>query len=181
VADQHRIAEHFWCRRIEQRFLIGRKRIGNVYEVLMRVHARTADAGKMLQAKPDARITRDLAHQQRVGFNLADIGGIGSLDLADIRIVRVVVDVDDRREIIVDAERTQFAKGACEYFLLFPRCQTVELLRAGKRRKAPRLLEPREAGGSKPVAFSEMAERHPSVTADFCNKICQFQTYQNLH
>ena len=119
MADQHRIAEHLWRQRIEQLFLFGAKRIGNVHELLMRIHDRAADAGKMLQAQADALLARDLAHQQRIGFHLGDVGGVGALDPADVGIVGVVIDIDHRREIIVDAEPPHLGKARGQDFALF--------------------------------------------------------------
>ncbi len=105
MADQYRIAEHFWRQGIKQFFLIGRQRVRNVHEVLMRINTGAANAGVVLQAKSYARRARYLAHQQCVGFDLIDIGRKGALDSANARIVRVGVDVDDRRKIEADPER----------------------------------------------------------------------------
>src|SRR5438552_17711329 len=133
MAHQHGVAEHLWRQRMEQRFLLRTERVRNVHEVPMRVDISPADAGIVLEAKPDARLARKLADQNRVGFDLADIGGVRSLDAADIWIVRIVVDVDDRREIVADAERAQLMEAGGENLsLLFPR-QKIEILRARQR------------------------------------------------
>ena len=108
----------------------------------MRIHHRAADAGKMLQAKPDALRPRHLACQQRIGLHLGDIGGKGTLDPADIGIVRVVIDVDHRREIIVDAEPPHLGKARGEDRALLVRREMVELLCARQRRKAAAFLQP---------------------------------------
>ena len=118
VAEQHRIAEHPGRQRIKQRFLLGMERIRNVHELLMGIHLGAANPGKVFQAKAEARIPRDLARQQRVGCNLPDIGGVSALDLADIGIVGIVIDIDDRREIIMDAELPHLGKAGCQYFPL---------------------------------------------------------------
>lgn len=142
VANQHCIAEHFWRKRIEQLFLLTAKGIGDIHEFLMRIHHRAADAGEMLQAQADALRPRHLACQQRIGFHLGDVGGVGTLDSADIGVVRIVVDVDDRREIIVDAEPPHLGKARGEDRVLLIRCKEIEFPRTGKRRKAAVFLQP---------------------------------------
>ena len=108
----------------------------------MRIHDRAADAGKMLQAQPDALRPRHLACQQRIGFHLGDVGGKGTLDPADIGIFGVVIDVDDRREIIVDAEPPHLGKARGEDRALAIRREMVEFLCARQRRKAAAFLQP---------------------------------------
>src|SRR5215470_15224258 len=100
----------------------------------MRIDLSPADAGIMFEAQPDTRLARYLAHQQRAGFDLADIGGIGSLDATDIGIVRVVIDVDDRREIEADAERAQLMETGGQDLSLVLSRKRIELLRARQRR-----------------------------------------------
>ena len=108
----------------------------------MRIHDRAADAGKMLQAQADALRLRHLAHQQRVGLHLGNVGGIGTLDPADVGIVGVVIDIDHGREIIVNAEPPHLGETRGKDFALFIRRETVEFLRAGQRRETAALLQP---------------------------------------
>ena len=96
----------------------------------------------MLQAKPDALRPRHLACQQRIGLHLGDVGGIGPLDPADIGVFRVVIDVDHRREIIVDAEPPHLGKARGEDRALAIRREMVEFLCARQRRKAAAFLQP---------------------------------------
>ena len=86
--------------------------------------------------------SRHLAHQQRVGFHLGNVGGVGTLDPADVGIVRIVVDIDDRREIIVNAEPPHLRETRGKDFALFIRREMVEFLRAGQRRETAALLQP---------------------------------------
>ncbi len=74
--------------------------------------------GKVFQAKADARIARDLAGQQGIGFDLPDIGGVRALDFADAGVFRIVVDVDDGCEIVMDAELPHLVETRGEYFAL---------------------------------------------------------------
>ena len=108
----------------------------------MRIHHRAADAGEMFQAKPDALGARDLACQQRIGFHLDDVGGKGTLDPADIGILRIVIDIDHRREIIVDAEPPHLGKARSEDRSLAIRREMVEFLCARQGRKAAAFLQP---------------------------------------
>ena len=108
----------------------------------MRIHHRAADAGKMLQAQADALRPRHLVCQQRIGFHLGDIGGKGTLDPADIGIFGVVIDIDHRREIIVDAEPAHLGKARGEDRALMIRREMVEFLRTRQRRKAAAFLQP---------------------------------------
>ncbi len=96
----------------------------------------------MLQAKPDALRPRHLARQQRIGFHLGDVSGKGALDPADIGIVGVVVDIDHRREIIVDAEPPHLGKARSQDRALNVRREPVELFCARQRRKAAAFLQP---------------------------------------
>ena len=73
---------------------------------------------------------RDLVQQQRVGFDLGNIGGIGALDPADIGIVGIVIDVDHGREIIVDAELPQLGETGHQNLPFLLRGEMVEFLRA---------------------------------------------------
>ena len=134
--------EHPWRERIEQRFLLIPKRIGDIHEFLMRIHRRAADSGKMFQAKADALRPRHLACQQRIGFHLGDVGGIGTLDPADIGVFRVVIDIDYRREIIVDAELPHLGKARGEDRALAIRREMVEFLCARQGCKAAAFLQP---------------------------------------
>ena len=142
VADQHRIAEHLRRQRVEQFFLFGVERIRNVHEFLMRIHDSAADTGKMLQAQAEPCVAGDLAGQQGVGCDFGNVGGVGTLDLADTGIVGVVVDVDHRGEIIVDAELSHLGKTVGKYLALFLDRQTVEIPGARQRLEPGALLEP---------------------------------------
>ena len=108
----------------------------------MRIHHRAADAGEMLQAQADALRPRHLACQQRIGFHLGDVGGKGTLDPADIGIFGVVIDIDHRREIIVDAEPPHLGKARGEDRALAIRREMVEFLRTRQGRKAAAFLQP---------------------------------------
>lgn len=59
---------------MEQLFLFLPERIGNIHELLVRIHDRAADTGKMFQAQTDALRLRDLACQQCIGFHFGDVG-----------------------------------------------------------------------------------------------------------
>src|SRR5262245_47315527 len=106
----------------------------------MGVDIGAANARKVLQAEADASLTRDLAHQQRVGLHLSNIAREGSLDAADIGVVRIVIDIDDRREIITDTERAHFVQTGSKYGSLVFRRKEVEISCSRQRLKAARFL-----------------------------------------
>jgi hypothetical protein len=96
----------------------------------------------MPETKPDTRLARNLAHQKRIGFDLADIGGKGSLDAADIGIVGIVIDIDDRCEIVADAEPAQLMETGGENGSLLLQRKQIEIVCARQRREAARVLQP---------------------------------------
>ena len=108
----------------------------------MRVDISSADAGIVLETQPDARLACNLAHQTRIGFDFADIGRIGSLDAADIGIVRIVIDVDDRREVKTYAECPQLVEAGGEDRSFLSQWKQIEFLCARQRYEASRILEP---------------------------------------
>ena len=96
----------------------------------------------MLQAEADACLPRNLVDQQRIGFDVADIAGIGALDPPDVGIIGVIVDIDHGREIVVKAEPPQLGKAGGKDFSLRFQAETTEILCARQRAKSPRVLEP---------------------------------------
>ena len=108
----------------------------------MQIDIGAADAGKMLQAKPDTGLARGFVHQQGIGRDLADIGGVGTLDPANIGIGGIVVDIDGGCEIVVNAERAQLTEAFRKQFPLHLPGHQVEFPGARQRLKSPLLLEP---------------------------------------
>ncbi|MGY4221300.1 hypothetical protein ACVMFB_007799 [Bradyrhizobium sp. USDA 4522] len=96
----------------------------------------------MLQAEAYSRLPRRSVDQPGIGLDLTDIGRIGPLDPADVGIVGIVVDVDDGREIVADAEPAQLAVACGQDRLLFRAREQIELLRARQRLKTAAVLEP---------------------------------------
>src|ERR1700745_3108138 len=96
----------------------------------MRVDIGAANAGIVLETQADACLACNLAHQTRVGFDLANVSRIGSLDAADVWSVRIVIGVDDRREVEADTKRAQLPEAGGEDRPLFLQRQQIELLRA---------------------------------------------------
>jgi hypothetical protein len=60
---------------------------------------RSLGAADLLSHLVIAGRLRRLAQQQRVGSRLGNVGGVGTLDPADVGIVGIVVDIDIRREM----------------------------------------------------------------------------------